>query len=46
MDDYKPSRFVRHFRSLDPDMPDEFLRSILSSYPNIQAILAGQHEGC
>jgi hypothetical protein len=46
MDDSKPSQFLGHFRSLAPDVPDDFLRSIWSSRlpTNIQAILAGQHE--
>jgi hypothetical protein len=47
MGDYKPSQFLRHLRSLAPDMPDDFLHTIWSSWlpPNIQAILAGQPEG-
>lgn len=47
MGDRKPSQFLRHLRSLAPDVPDDFLRSIWSSRlpHNIQAILAGQPEG-
>jgi hypothetical protein len=47
MGDRKPSQFLRHLRSLVPDLPDDFLRSIWSSRlpPNIQAILTGQPEG-
>jgi hypothetical protein len=47
MGDRKPPQFLRHLRSLAPDAPDDFLRSIWSSRlpPNMQAILAGQHEG-
>jgi hypothetical protein len=47
MGDRKPSRFLRHLRSLDPDVPDEFLHTIWSSRqpPKIQAFLAGQPEG-
>jgi hypothetical protein len=46
MGDRKPSQFLRHLRSLAPDAPDDFLRSIWSSRlpTNVQAILAGQHE--
>jgi hypothetical protein len=46
MGDRKPSQFLRHLRSLAPDVPDDFLRSIWSSRlpPNIQVNLAGQHE--
>jgi hypothetical protein len=46
MGDRKPSQFLSHLRSLAPDVPDDFLRSIWSSRlpTNIQAILAGQHE--
>jgi hypothetical protein len=37
-------QFLKHFRSLAPDVPDDFLRSIWSSRlpPNVQAILAGE----
>jgi hypothetical protein len=47
MGDRKPSQFLRHLKSLAPDMPDDFLRSVWSSrLPlNIQAFLAGQDEG-
>jgi hypothetical protein len=47
MGDRKPSQFRRHLKSLGPDLPDEFLRSIWSSRlpPHIQTILAGQAEG-
>jgi hypothetical protein len=46
MGDSKPSQFLRHLRSLVPDVPDDFLRSIWSSRlpTNVQDILAGQHE--
>jgi hypothetical protein len=46
MGDHKPSQFLKHLRSLAPDVPDDFLRSIWSSRlpTNVQAILAGQHE--
>jgi hypothetical protein len=47
MGDGKPSQFLRHLRSLAPDVPEDFLQIIWSSrLPlNIQAFLAGQHEG-
>jgi hypothetical protein len=47
MGDRKPSQFLRHLRSLAPDVPDDFLHTIWSSRlpPNIQAFLAGQPEG-
>jgi hypothetical protein len=47
MGDRKPSQFLRHLKSLAPDVPDDFLRSIWSSrlQPHIQTILAGQAEG-
>ena len=47
MGDRKPSQFLRHLKSLAPDVPDDFLRSIWSSRlpPHIQTILAGQVEG-
>jgi hypothetical protein len=47
MGDRKPSQFLRHLKSLAPDVPDDFLRSIWSSRlpSHIQAILAGQAEG-
>jgi hypothetical protein len=46
MGDRKPSQFLRHLKSLAPDVPDDFLRSIWSNQlpPHIQAILAGQSE--
>ena len=46
MGDRKPSQFLRHLKSLAPDVPDDFL-SIWSSRlpPHIQTILAGQAEG-
>jgi hypothetical protein len=47
MGDRKPSQFLRHLKSLAPEVPDDFLRSIWSSRlpPHIQTILAGQAEG-
>jgi hypothetical protein len=47
MGDRKPSQFLRHLRSLAPDVPEDFLHTIWSSRlpQNIQAILAGQHVG-
>jgi hypothetical protein len=47
MGDRKPSRFLRDLRSLAPDVPNDFLRSIWSSrlHHNMQAVLAGQPEG-
>jgi hypothetical protein len=44
MGDRKPSQFLRHLRSLAPDVPDNFLRSIWSSLlpPTVWAILSGQ----
>jgi hypothetical protein len=47
MGDRKPSQFLRHLKSLAPEIPDDFFRSIWSSRlpPHIQAILAGQSEG-
>jgi hypothetical protein len=47
MGDRKPSQFLRHLRSLAPDVPDAFLRTIWASRlpPHAQAILAGQTEG-
>jgi hypothetical protein len=47
MGDRKPSQFLRHFRSLASDVPDNFLHSIWSGRlpPNVQAILAGQPKG-
>jgi hypothetical protein len=45
--DHKPSQFLRHLKSLAPDVPDDFTRSIWSSRlpPHIQSILAVQAEG-
>ena len=45
--DCKPSQFLGHLKSLAPDVPDDFVRSIWSSRlpPHIQTILAGQSEG-
>jgi hypothetical protein len=39
-------QFLRHLKSLAPDVPDEFLRSIWSSWlpSDSQAVLAGQAE--
>jgi hypothetical protein len=47
MGDRKPSQFLRHLRSLAPDAPHDFLRSIwYSRLPsNVRAILAGHPEG-
>ena len=47
MGDRKPSQFLRHLKSLAPDVPDDFLRTIWASRlpPHVQAILAGQTEG-
>jgi hypothetical protein len=47
MGDRKPSQFLRHLKSLAPEVPDDFLRSIWANRlpPHIQAILAGQSEG-
>jgi hypothetical protein len=46
MGDRKPSQFLRHLRSLAPDLPDGFLRSIWASQlpSNIRTVLAGQPE--
>jgi hypothetical protein len=46
MGDRKPSQFLRHLRDLTPDVPEDFLYTTWSSRlpPNIQLILAGQHE--
>jgi hypothetical protein len=45
--DRKLSQFLRHLKSLAPDVLDDFFRSIWSSRlpPHIQTILAGQAEG-
>ena len=47
MGDRRPSQFLRHLKSLPPDVPDDFLTSIWSSRlpPRIQTILASQAEG-
>jgi hypothetical protein len=46
MGDSKPSQFLRHLRSLAPDVSEDFLSTIWSSWlpPNIQAHLACQPE--
>jgi len=46
MGDRKPSQFLRHLKSLAPEVPDNFVRSIWSSRlpPHIQTIMAGQAE--
>jgi hypothetical protein len=48
MGDREQSQFRRHIRSLTPDVPDDFVQNIWSSRlpPNVQAIIAGQPEGC
>jgi hypothetical protein len=47
MGDYKLSQFLRHLRSLAPDVTGDFRHTVWSSRlpPNIQAILVGQPEG-
>jgi hypothetical protein len=47
MGERKPSQLLRHLNSLDPDVPDDFLRSIWSRRlaPNVRVVLAGQPEG-
>ena len=47
MGDRKPSQFLRHLKSLAPEVPDDFLRTVWSSRlpPHVQAILAGQTDG-
>jgi hypothetical protein len=47
MGDRKQFQFLRHLRSLAPDVPDDFLHSIWTSrLPlSVKAILAGQPEG-
>jgi hypothetical protein len=44
--DRKPSQFLRHFRSLTPDIPDNYLRILWTSRlpTNVQVILAGMPE--
>jgi hypothetical protein len=46
MGDRRPSQFLRHFRSLVPDLPDYFLRTIWTSRlpANLQATLACHPE--
>ena len=47
MSDRKPTQFLRHLKSLAPDVPDDFLHTTWASRlpPHVQAILAGQTEG-
>jgi hypothetical protein len=47
MGDRKPTQFLRHLRSLAPDVPDIFLCTIRNSRlpSQVQAILADQTEG-
>ena len=47
MGDRKPSQFLRHLKSLAPDVPTDFLRTVWASRlpPHVQAILAGQTDG-
>jgi len=44
MGDRKPSQFLRHLKSLAPDVADDFLRTVWFSRlpPHVQAILPGQ----
>jgi hypothetical protein len=44
MGDRKPLQFLRHLKSLAPDVPDDFLRIIWTNQlpPHVQAILAGK----
>jgi hypothetical protein len=46
MGDRKPSQFLRHLRSLVPDLPDYFLRTIWTSWlpAKVQATLACHPE--
>jgi hypothetical protein len=46
MGDWKPSLFLRHLRSLAPDIPDNYLRNFWTSRlpTNIRTILAGMPE--
>jgi len=46
MGDRKPSQFLRHLKSLAPDVPTEFLRTVWASRlpSHVQAILAGQTD--
>ena len=43
MGDHKPSQFLRHLKSLTPDVPDDFLCIVWTNRlpPHVQAILAG-----
>ena len=45
--DRKTSQFVRHFKGLAPDVPDDFLRAMQASRlpSHVQAIFTGQTEG-
>jgi hypothetical protein len=47
MGNCKPSQFLRHLRSVSPDMPDDLLRSIWSSQlpSHLRAVLTGKPEG-
>ena len=47
MGDRKPSQFLRHLKSLAPDVPEEFFRTVWASRlpSHVQAILAGHTEG-
>jgi hypothetical protein len=47
MGDRKPSQLLRHLKSLAPDVPDNFLRTLWASrlQPHVHAILAGQTGG-
>jgi hypothetical protein len=46
MGDGKPSQFLRHLRSLAPDIPNDYLRILWTSRPptNIRTVLAGLPE--
>jgi hypothetical protein len=45
--DWKPLQFLRHFKSLALDVPDDFIRTIWYSRlpPHVQTILADQTYG-
>jgi len=47
MEDRKHSQFLRHLKSLSPEVPDDFVRNIWSSrlLTHIQTIQADQSEG-
>ena len=47
MSDRKPSLFLCQHKTLAPDVPDDFLRTICASRlpPHVQAFLPGQTEG-